>query len=402
MSNKRIMILGAGPFQVPAIKKAVSLGLHVITVDYLPDNIGHKFSHEYVNCSTTDREGVLKAARKMKIKGISTFSSDVAVPTVAHVSEHMGLPGTSFATAETMTYKHFFRAFQQKNALACPSFAVACSVEEAWNKVQSHSFPIISKPVDTSGSRGICKVSNCDQLEVTEAFSHAIKYSPLGTVCLEEFIDGLEVGGDGFLLDGKLIFMAITNKYMNGFVVAGHCIPASISHFDQIRVQKAIEDCCKALKYENGPFNFDVIVNSDQIFILEMSARNGGNGIPSVIKRAMGTDLEMMTIKHAVGDDPGTIITNPKHDAACSFIFGSQDEGLLKHINRVDIVRSEVPEVFELFLTKNPGDKVPVFTHNGNLLGYALFDCSQLEDYESITQRILQALDIEISKRDVR
>lgn len=402
MLNKRIMILGAGPFQVPAIKKAVSLSLHVITVDYLPNNIGHRYSHEYVNCSTTDRDGVLQAAIQKNISGICTFSSDAAIPTVGYVTENIGLPGPSLAVAETMAYKHRFRAFLQAKGLSCPSFAIARSAEDAWKNANRLKFPILAKPVDTSGSRGISKVSSCDSPAVTNAFAHAINFSPLGVVCLEEFIEGIEVGGDGFLCNGKFSFIAITHKHMRGFIVVGHSIPASISPFDQNRVRIALEDCCNAVGYNNGPLNFDVMVTTDEVFILEMSARNGGNGIPSVIDRATGVDLERMTIKYAVGEDVEPPLLNQKSNTAGSFIFGSEIEGILQHISNFDTVQVEVPELFGLFLAIHPGDKVSSFTHNGNLIGYALFDFLKPDSYDSVSQRILESLKIEVSERKPR
>ncbi|MBL7086352.1 MAG: hypothetical protein ISS28_04565, partial [Candidatus Cloacimonetes bacterium] len=119
---KKIMILGAGYNQLPAIKKAVELGLYVITVDYLPDNIGHKYSHRYVNCSTTDRECVLKYATELKIDGIMTLASDVATTTVAYVAEKLGINGSGYEIAKIMSNKSLFRSFQKKNKLAHPGF----------------------------------------------------------------------------------------------------------------------------------------------------------------------------------------------------------------------------------------------------------------------------------------
>ncbi len=397
MSKKRVMILGAGPFQVPAIRKAVSLGLHVITVDYLPDNIGHRYSHQYVNCSTTDREGVLRAARQLGIDGICTFSSDVAIPTVAYVSRCLGLPGTASDVAETMAYKQLFRSFLREKGLPCPAFITAPSSRSAREEMKRLRFPIVVKPVDTSGSRGISKVPHYDPSAIDNALNHAMNFSHSGKACIEEYIHGTEVGGDGFLHEGRFSFIAVTHKHMNGFIVTGHSMPASISGSDQERVRNILEACCNALGYCDGPLNFDVMITPDQVFILEMSARNGGNGIPAVIFRAVGVDVEVMTIRYALGDHSRPFSPGRDDKGAGSYIFGSAMGGMLKHISGLDDLQAEIPEVFDLFLATPIGDEVKPFTHNGNLIGYALFDCSSSGAYESIAERIEKAIRLEVS-----
>lgn len=389
------MILGAGPFQVPAIRKAVALGCHVITVDYLPDNIGHQYSHEYVNCSTIDRDGVLQAAIQKKIDGICTFGSDVAVPSVAHVCEQLGLPGAGVAAAETMAYKHLFRAFLKQNRLPCPEFVVASSVEEVWANVERLKFPIMIKPVDTSGSRGVSRVVFNDTTSIDNLFASAQSFSHSRTVCLEEFVDGIEVGGDGFLRNGRFCFLAITQKYLNGFVVTGHRIPTNISTFDQERVRHAIEGCCRALGYVDGPLNFDVVVASDQIVILEMSVRNGGNGIPAVISRATGVDVEILTIQYAIGACAESTRHVTIHGAG-SWIFGAEVSGMLKRIRCFEDILPEVPELFDLFIAVPPYGNVQPLTHNGNLVGYALFNCKSAAAYSETVEKIRQCLHMEV------
>ena len=115
---KKLMMLGAGANQLPLIKRAVELGLHVITVDYLPDNVGHKYSHQFVNCSTVDCAGVLAVAERLEIDGIVTLASDAAVPTIAYVTSSMGLNGASSPIAKILTNKAQFRQFQRQHGLS--------------------------------------------------------------------------------------------------------------------------------------------------------------------------------------------------------------------------------------------------------------------------------------------
>jgi len=394
--GKRLMILGAGPFQAPAIRKAAELGCHVITVDYLPDNVGHKFGHQYVNCSTVDKEGVLRAARSLGIDGICTFSSDVAVPTVAYVCEQLGLPGASPAVAETMATKDRFRAFLRNARLTCPAFLSGDSFEAIAADLHRLNPPIVFKPVDTSGSRGISRLDRIDPPSCHDAFLKAQGYSRSKTVCVEEFVDGTEVGGDAILVNGRVAFITITHKHLRGFVVTGHSLPTNIAKPDQARVIQHIEAICNTLGYRSGPLNFDAIVSTDNITMLEMSARNGGNGIPAVIERATGADVEQAAIHLALGEIPDLSDHGEIKRGAGSFVFGSLTGGRLERICSPMDLQRQVPEVFEVHYARQPGDLIEPFEHNGNLIGFALFDCRDAADYERVTERISDTLDLAI------
>lgn len=396
IQGKRLLILGAGPFQAPAIRKAAALGCHVITVDYLPDNIGHQYGHQYVNLSTVDKEGVLQAARDLRIDGICTFSSDVAVPTVAYICEQLGLPGASSAAAETMATKNRFRAFLRDAHLTCPAFLSSDSFEDIAEGLHKLKAPIVVKPVDTSGSRGITRIDRIDPSACHAAFLKAQGYSRSKIVCVEEFVPGTEVGGDAILVNGRVAFIAITHKHLHGFVVTGHSLPTNIAQHDQARVIQQIEAICSALGYRSGPLNFDAIVSVDSITMLEMSARNGGNGIPAVIQRATGVDVEQAAIHLALGVMPCLPDHAGVKNGAGSFVFGSLTCGRLERICPPSELQLHVPEVFEVHYTKQLGDYIEPFEHNGNLIGFVLFDCSDATDYERVTERISDALDLAI------
>ena len=390
------MILGAGLFQLPAIRKAVDLGHYVITVDYLPENVGHKASHCYVNCSTTDRERVARAARDFGVDGVLTFGSDVAVPTVGYVCEQLDLPGVSLTAAETMTQKHLFRAFLQEHGLPHPKFVISKSAAGLREILEDLRFPVIFKPVDASGSRGLTKLDIPNESEIVAAFDYAKGFSRSGVVCVEEFVDGTDVSGDGVLCNGSFSFIAITHKYLSDLIVTGHSMPANISNEAQARVIDALEKCCRALGYTDGPLNFDVMVSPEQIIIIEMSARNGGNGIPSVIARATGIDVEVASLRLALGEEPRMQLDSLAKGGAGSWIFGNAAGGLLGDLRGLEAICTDVPEVFDLYLAVQPGSPVKPFDHNGNLIGCALFDCKSSKHYEDITRRISHALQIRI------
>lgn len=393
------MILGAGLYQLPAIKKAVDLGCYVITVDYLPHNIGHKFSHHYVNVSTVDMEGVFQAADRLGIDGICTFSSDVALPTVGYVCDHLGLAGVSMDVAEILTNKQKFRSFMVKHNRQTPRFVSGKIYESVYEEMMDLTFPVMVKPVDSSGSRGITKIETRDSNKAAASFQKAKYFSRSGTVCIEEYVNGVEVGGDGVLVDGHFAFIAITQKYLDGFIVTGHRLPTGISPQDQKRVINTLEDCCQTLGYRNGALNFDVIIGDDHVTIIEISGRTGGNGIPSIIKRTTSFDVEVAAIKSALGEKI-EFINQGNADHGCgSIVFGSKSSGILHKIATFEELRNGVPEVHELNLAIQEGHPVEAVEHNGHMIGYAVFDCADAGEYVMVSDKISSMLNIVIKER---
>jgi biotin carboxylase len=259
---------------------------------------------------------------------------------------------------------------------------------------------MVFKPVDTSGSLGVTKLLAPDDCAANVAFERARSYSRSGTVCVEEFVAGIEVGGDGVLRNGQFAFIAITHKHLDGFVVRGHNLPTNITVDDQRRVRFALEECCAALGYRDGPLNFDVMVSPERIVILEMSARNGGNGIPTIIARSTGVDVEVATITLALDEEINLPVDDPPIRGAGSLVFGSERAGVLRSIRGLADIQSEIPEVFDLYLAVLPGSVVNRFEHNGNLIGCALFDCEPPESYDAIATRIIQALCLVVTQAD--
>lgn len=388
------MILGAGQFQATAVRKAVDLGFHVITVDSTPNNPGHTFAHESVNCSTTDRVGVLQAARSLRIDGICTFSSDVAVPTLGFVCDQLNLPGPSVHIAETLSQKHLFRKFLEESGRRCPGYATASTPDDIAPRVTKLRFPLIAKPVDTSGSRGVSKINSNDQAALLRALQFALKYSRSGMTCFEEFVDGEEVGGDGVLIEGKFAFIAITHKHLREFVVTGHSLPSSLSPIDRARVKSELEQTCRTLGYLNGPLNFDVIVSPKAVTILEMAPRNGGNGIPSVVERHFGIDIETITLRMAMGQKWEEHQVKTPGAGCGSLVFGCATGGVVESLKDVETLKHEIPEIFDLSYAVGVGDRVQPFEHNGNSIGYALFDAEDADHYDRTVSKILASLDI--------
>jgi biotin carboxylase len=394
--QKKLMILGASPGQLPLIHKAVALGHYVITVDYLPDNIGHQFSHQYVNCSTVDQAGVLSAAQELQIDGIATFASDVATASVAFVAEQLALPGCPSWVARTMSNKAHFRRFQRIAGLNSPGFTSGLSMEEITDELLQLRPPLMFKPVDTSGSRGVSRVDQHDLDGCRTAFDYAQRFARSKIVCVEEFVDGIDVSGDGFLVNGQLRAV-ITQKYKRGYIPIGHSLPTHLSAGDQERVCAEVVKTCHALGYTDGPIDFDVKISPESAVVIEMSPRLGGNGIPKLIMRATGVDLIEATVLQALGQ-PAILPARLQVLNRCgSRIFGSEYAGRLEHVAATDEVKAQFPEIFDFLFSYQIGEDVPGFEHSGNSLGYALFDCPPGVEYCDMVERIESAMQLRIA-----
>lgn len=203
--QKKLMLLGGLRYLLPVIEEAHKLGIHVITVDYIPDNIAHKYSDEYHNVSIIDKEAVLQLAQVLEIDGIMSFAVDPGVVTAAYVAEKLGLPSSGpYESVKILQNKDLFRNFLSKNSFNVPLARGYKKYEEALADIENFTFPIIIKPTDSAGSKGVTRVDCLSEMKT--AFEYALSNSLSGKVIIEEFIEkiGCSSDSDCFSKDGIL------------------------------------------------------------------------------------------------------------------------------------------------------------------------------------------------------
>ena len=188
MKQKKLMLLGGIRYLLPVIKAAHEQGYYVITADYIPDNIAHRYSDEYVNVSIIDKEAVLKVAREKEIDGIMSFGVDPGVVSASYVQNQMGLPSFGpFESVEILQNKDKFRAFLTKNNFNVPLAKGFDSVESAMEEIYWYPWPVIVKPTDAAGSKGVTRVDKAEDLK--PALEYAMQHSISGHIIVEEFIE---------------------------------------------------------------------------------------------------------------------------------------------------------------------------------------------------------------------
>ena len=321
----------------------------------------------------------------------------MGIPAVGTVVDALGLKGPSRRIADTASSKTAFRGFLRDNELSCPDFRVCDSFGDAWVFYQAIENKMVLKPDDSSGSRGVKVIDPGESKEsVAEAFRKTFEFSRAGRICAEGFLTGTEVGGDAFFVNGEARYFVTTCKHMNGVLVQGHSLPGCLSESDSLRVEKEICLVASRLGYDNGPMNFDVMINENEVAVLEIGLRNGGNGILELIYHCQGIDLPEWLLTYTLGD-PMPEQSGFEGREISSYVFGAERSGRLEDISGLMEITATVPEVFEMILAKKTGDHVEKFVHNANLVGYLLLKCGHSE-YKSVVSRIREVLRVNVEE----
>lgn len=330
---KKVLMLGGSLYQVYAIKEAVRLGYHVITCDYLPSNPGHKYAHEYYNVSTTDKNAVLELAERLQVDGIVAYASDPAAPTAAYVCEKLGLPTSPYASVEILSKKDLFRKYLREHGFNTPRAKGYTCYEDALADIDSFRLPVMVKPVDSSGSKGINKLTDRSQLK--DFVEDALNYSRDKRFLIEEFIvkKGYQISGDAFSVDGKLVFHCFGNEYYSSqvakdFAPLGECWPFLMEQRVVDRLHDDLQRLITSLDMKSTAYNVEAIVDeNDDIYILELGARSGGSLIPQITQYATGVNLVTYVIKAAMGEDCSDLRMAPCRGCWSNYMVHANETG---------------------------------------------------------------------------
>lgn len=311
--RRSILLLGGARHQVPAIETAHRLGLRTVLCDYLPDNPGRLVADSFYLQSTTDRDAVLEIARREGVEGVLSYGTDVAAPTAAYVAERLGLPTNPLDAVRTLSEKHLFRNYLSEHGFPCPRHVVLgtdASPEEVKALSSGMTLPVVLKPTDSSGSKGITVLEDLETSRVARALASTREYSRNGTLVLEEFIrPGFPrvIGGDVFVVDGRVTFWGLMSclrdESLGGLVPVGERWPSGLDPVTLAKVKDQIQGLVSSLGIRQGEMNVEVLVSEDGTpHFLELAARAGGNLIPSQLSDISGVDLVEANVLFAMGE----------------------------------------------------------------------------------------------------
>lgn len=398
---KTVMIIPAGVYQLPAIVKAKEMGFRVITADNKPDNPGHKLADFSANISILNQDELLELAKKENIDAVFTMSSDLAVKAVGYIARMMGLvEGLPDDNIDTICNKHMFRYFQEQNGFIHPPFAAVTTYEQLLENIRRIGLPAILKPSDSSGSRGVFFLDGgCarDQDYLREIYYSSRSHSRNGILCLEQFVNGLEVGGDALVVDGKVIFCEITNKYLTPaphFVPIGHSIPSMLEDVVKTKLKNTIQGYARLLGIENSMINFDVMVLDKELIVLEISPRIGGNCIPQIIKYGTGFDPVEAALLLSLGVKPRINNIASVKPVGVRILRSNQD-GYLKSHNSLKDIRKKY-DILELLLDVSVGSRVSRFAEGSRRLGHVICTANSIAELEAMLDAVEQELNIQV------
>lgn len=402
MAQKKLMLLGGLRYLLPVIEEAHKLGVYVITADYLPDNIAHKYSDEYCNVSIIDKDAVLAKAQELQIDGILSHAVDPGVVSCAYVAEKMGLPfQCSYNAACILQDKHLFRQFLSEHGFNCPKAKGYNNVEDAIKDVDYYNWPVIVKPVDSAGSKGVTKVEDKSQLR--DAIEFALSCSISKNIIIEDFLDkvGAQSSADIFTIDGKLVYPAYSDQLFdsnaaNPYTPAIEIWPATMEQKYQDDLTEQLQRLVSLLGMKTGIYNVESRVCSDgKAYIMEVSPRGGGNRIAELQDMATSQSLIRAEICKALSM-PLAEITPPVYDGVwCNYILHSDKEGTLISVDIDDEFRLKY--VKDEGLIVKEGDHIVPFTGANTSLGTLFLRADTRVELDNILQEINQYVRIKLS-----
>ena len=387
MKQKRLMLLGGLRYLKPVIDAAHKQGYYVITADYLPNNIAHKWSDEYCNVSIINKEAVLREAHRLQIDGIMSFACDPGVVAASYVQNKMGLPSFGpFESVEILQNKDRFRAFLAKNAFNVPQAKGFDSVEAAMEEIYWYPWPVIVKPTDAAGSKGVTRVDKAEDMK--PALEYAMEHSLSGRIIVEEFIDkqGCSSDTDSMSVDGKLVFTSFCAqrfdlKATNPYTPAAYSWPSTFTKEQEDYLSFEIQRLISLLNLKTVVYNIETRIGTNgKPYIMELTPRGGGNRLCEMLHYATGVDIITAITRAIVGDpilDP--IEQKPYNGHWAEIILHADKSGIFDHME----ISKELPaEIVEEDLWVKKGDKVESFEGANNAIGTLVLKFQTAEELE--------------------
>lgn len=391
--KKKIMILGASILQVPAIKKAKEMGLDVIVADMNPEAIGFEvpeIKKEII--STINIPEIVEAAKRHKIDGIMTLATDMPMRSVAEVVKEMGLLGIDSNTALKATNKADMRKALQKRNIPIPKFFKVANKEEYLEAVKNFKVPFIVKPTDSSGSRGIFKVTDISNRNLIEkAYEYCKPFSKVGDIIVEEYMNGPEVSVETLSIDGICHVIQITDKVTTGaphYVEMGHSQPTKLDKKIVEQISEIAKAANKAVGIENGPSHTEIIVTNEGPKIVEIGARLGGDNITThLVPLSTGVDMVACCIKIALGEKPDI---RHKYNRGAAIRYFNQKAGIIESIIGIDEAK-KLSGIQQISIVHGVGEKITDVNSSGARMGFVI---AQDENVDKAIEDCKRALDM--------
>lgn len=344
---KKLAIIGANSFQNKLINKAKSMGYETHVFAWQVGDVGEKNADFFYPISIIEKQEILEKCREIDIDGICSIASDLAAPTVNYVARQLGLVGNSERCDIVATNKYEMRNALEQFGIRTPLHKKVTDNTREQVSPMDFTYPVIVKPTDRSGSRGITKVEQLEGLE--EAITNSIEQSFEKAAIIEEYIEGREYSCECISYKGQHNMLAITEKYTTGapmFIEVGHIEPAKLNENIYQKIEVEVFRALDALDIKNGASHTEFKLNDkNEISIIEIGARMGGDCIGSdLVHLSTGNDYVKMVIDIAMGKRPEIASgVNRECYAGIRFIMQPEDRKFLKQqYERVNVYEIDV------------------------------------------------------------
>ncbi|MEC1747891.1 ATP-grasp domain-containing protein [Schinkia azotoformans] len=400
IENKKLLIVGGSYLQLPAIIKAKEMGLQVAVADYNSNAIGASYADKYYNISTIDEKGIYEAAKEFCADGVITLATDMPMRAVAYACEQLGLNGISYDTAIKSTDKgEMIKAFES-HGVKHPWYFILEDIEQLNRFDSKIMYPCISKPIDSSGSRGVVLIDSPEKLR--ESIFYSSTHGRKKGVIIEEYMRGNEVSVEIVVINDVVHVLAITDKLTTGaphFVEMRHNQPSRLGDKNVERIKELAEKAVLAVGIKNGPAHVEIMLTEEGPKIIELGARMGGDFISThLVQLSTGIDMVKAVISLACGE---VVDLDPKFNRGSSIQYITGDAGYIKSIDGIDLA-SKIDGVVEVTMLKNVGEQSKEVCNSLDRLGYVIAQGSSVLDAMNACEQAIACIKLEIEESKLR
>ena len=376
---RTLLVLGASVSQVAAIRQARAAGLKVVAVDGDADAVGFAEADVAEHVDFSDVERVVAVARRHRIDGVVAISSDRAVPAAAAVAEQLGLPGIGIETAHVMTNKAAMRARLEERGVPQPPFAVVARVDEAATAFARIGPPVVIKPVDSGGQRGLFKVTS--SAELASCLPETLRQSRTATAIIEKYVEGSELNGVAVVRSGEISLLTLSDRLRpsgRGFGVGWvHLFPSELPDAVRGRAAEVAIAAIAALGLKNGiAFPQLLADEAGEVIVVEVAARIPAGQMADLVRLGVGIDLTRIAFEQALGRPVADELVRARFERPIAIRFFTAEPGQLPvgrvvSVSGLESVRA-APGVLEAGIYIEPGETIRLVQVDADRRGYVI------------------------------
>ena len=376
---KTLLILGAGKEQVAAIAAAKAKGIRTVALDFNPKADGRTMADEFHLVSTRDRDAILNfvGSYKSRIDGVMTIASDIP-HMVSAAAERLGVRHIPPPVAELCVHKLHMKERLRQAGVNLPLFARISTLDDLKAFIDKAGFPIVIKPVDNSGARGVQRLTG--DMDIAQAFDYSRGFAYSGEVIAEKFVTGLQISTEGLIHDGVFHCTGFADRNyarlddaVPFMVEDGGDIPTVLNPAQKKLVEAEFEKAARGLGIDWGPAKGDMIFGDDgKAYVIEIAARlSGGNFCYDKVPWSTGVDIVDILVDMAVGNDVDPARFVPTRDLATSQRYFFPAPGTIREIDGLKAAQA-MPHIRKVDVWARPGETVAVLENHPSRVGYVI------------------------------